>query len=80
MFKPDGMDADEQKRPQSQTRQPNSDLPRDKYERFEAWLRANGGEFDLVSNLLSWFSSWQTKYLLYILFRKFVILRAEETT
>ena len=54
MYKPDGSNDSQQKRsrsqPQPERQQPYANRSLDKYERFEAWLRENGGQFDLVSN------------------------------
>jgi hypothetical protein len=56
MYKPDGSNDSQQKRsrsqPQPERQQPYANRSLDKYERFEAWLRENGGQFDLVSNYL----------------------------
>jgi len=52
MYKPDGSNDSQQKRsrsqPQPERQQPCANRSLDKYERFEAWLRENGGQFDLL--------------------------------
>ena len=54
MYNPDGSSLHQQQQQQQlqlqvQPQQNNAGRSLDKYERFEAWLRENGAQFDLVS-------------------------------